>query len=191
MGSDSRLEVRASGQTICQSSDRQPDRTPTETIDPRKTLVVAVTNRSPPSSILLQNIREPRQGWRPSRDPLTFSFVTEKLWELWKQGTRDVHRSDVMICRLDLAGNLECAERLRRHHSWSPQTDKCCETGFLGASLRDHGPVQHGRRISCEWSFCARYKDSKTGPSLETGSRRLGREPEIGKDECCVTFRLF
>ena len=77
--------------------------------------------------------------------------------------------------RLGLAGNLECAERLRRHHSWSPQTDKYCETGFLGASLRDHGPMQHGRRISREWSFCARYKDSKTGPSLEAGARRLGK----------------
>ena len=33
--------------------------------------------------------------------------------------------------------------------------------------------MQHGRRISREWSFCARYKDSKTGSSLEAGARRL------------------
>ena len=30
------------------------------------------------------------------RDRLTFDFVTERLWALWKEGARDVHRSDVM-----------------------------------------------------------------------------------------------
>jgi hypothetical protein len=30
------------------------------------------------------------------RDRLTFGFVTKKLWSLWKEGARDVHRSDVI-----------------------------------------------------------------------------------------------
>jgi hypothetical protein len=61
------------------------------------------------------------------RDRLTFDFVTNKLWPLWKHGTRDVRRNDVMdflaesaettsakwreSTRIKLAGNVLSALR--------------------------------------------------------------------------------
>jgi hypothetical protein len=61
------------------------------------------------------------------RDRLTFDFMTDKLWFLWKEGARDVHRSDVIdfltglvngasatwreSTRIKLAGNVLSALR--------------------------------------------------------------------------------
>jgi hypothetical protein len=61
------------------------------------------------------------------RDRLTFDFVTEKLWSLWREGVRDARRSDVLdflaengegtsvrwrqTTRLKLAGNVLSALR--------------------------------------------------------------------------------
>jgi hypothetical protein len=57
-----------------------------------------------------------------------------------------------------LAGIIKCVECLGGHHAGSPQTAECRETRLLRASLRDHGPVQHDRRISRECIFRVRHK---------------------------------
>jgi hypothetical protein len=49
------------------------------------------------------------------RDRLTFDFVSDKLWSLWKEGARDVRRSDVMDFLTEVAnhGSVKWRESTR------------------------------------------------------------------------------
>ena len=56
---------------------------------------------------------------------------------------------------LGVAGVLERAERLGRHHTGRAQADQCGATRILGPSLRDHGALQHGRVVPRQRDFRA------------------------------------
>jgi hypothetical protein len=63
-------------------------------------------------------------------------------------------RSASTIRRLDLAGVIKCTERLWGHHTRRSKTHECREARFLGASLRNHGPVQYPRSVPGEHALC-------------------------------------
>jgi hypothetical protein len=71
------------------------------------------------------------------RDRLTFDFVCDKLWPLWKAGTRDVSRDDVV----DFQAESDSGQRAR----WR-ETTRVKLAGNVLSALRDFGLLTGVRR---------------------------------------------